>query len=514
MHKRIPYDKKLVCHAIEILIGVFLLKHNDSSPVMTTINEQKEKRAVFLKFQRLMVILCENCYMKEIRYTMKETLEFSMLTSFEKNFEADRNNRVAMNATITNGILESCKTVEALVENRHSFSVNIETGNITNQKKSGRCWMFAALNVMRLEIMDKLNLKNIELSQSYPLFWDKLEKSNYFLENILETLEEPLEGRVVSYLLKSPLGDGGQWDMFSNLVRKYGVVPKEIMPESKVSSETMTMDNLLTAKLREFACALRTGNCEAKSLDELRKLKETQLATIYDMLCISLGKPPKKFTYEIRDKDGEFIRISDITPQRFYEKYVSLDLDEYVSLINAPTDDKPYGKTYTVQYLGNVRGGKEVNYLNLPIEELKKAAIRQMQDGKAVWFGSDVGQSSDRKTGMLALDTYDLENLFSTTFPMSKAQRLDYGESLMTHAMVLTGVNLDVEGKPNRWRVENSWGEEPGEKGFFVMSDEWFNEFTYQIVVNVKYLSEEQRQMLKLQPIVLKPWDPMGSLAL
>ncbi|HAF86623.1 MAG TPA: aminopeptidase, partial [Sphaerochaeta sp.] len=197
-----------------------------------------------------------------------------------------------------------------------------------------------------------------------------------------------------------------------------------------------------------------------------------------------------------------------------YRDYVSLDLDDYVSLINAPTTDKPYGKTYTVQYLGNVRGGKAVSYLNLPIEDLKKAAIRQMQDGKAVWFGCDVGQSSDQKSGMMALDTYDLENLFSTTFLMDKAQRLDYGESLMTHAMVLTGVNLDEEGKPDRWRVENSWGEEPGEKGFFVMSDDWFNEFTYQIVVNVKYLSEEQRQMLKIEPIVLKPWDPMGSLAL
>jgi bleomycin hydrolase len=445
---------------------------------------------------------------------MKETIEFSTLKAFEGTFGADKKNRVAMNATIANGIFESCTTVEAVVENRHSFSLNIEAGDITNQKKSGRCWMFAALNVMRLEIMEKLNLKNMELSQAYPLFWDKLEKSNHFLENILETLQEPLDGRVVSYLLKDPLGDGGQWDMFSNLVRKYGVVPKEMMPESKVSSETKTMDKLLTLKLREFACTLRTRSSEGKSLAELRELKETQLATIYDMLCISIGIPPKKFTYETQDKDGKFIRISNITPQDFYKDYVSMNLDEYVSLINAPTSDKPFGKTYTVQYLGNVRGGKRVSYLNLPIEELKKAAIKQMQDGKAVWFGSDVGQSSDRKSGMMALDTYDLEGLFSTSFTMDKAQRLDYGESLMTHAMVLTGVNLDESGKPNRWRVENSWGEEPGEKGFFVMSDDWFNEFTYQIVVNVKYLSKEQRQLLKQEPIVLKPWDPMGSLAL
>ena len=445
---------------------------------------------------------------------MKETIEFSTLKTFEESFGADRTKKVAMHATVANGILESCTTVEAVVENRHAFSINIEAGDITDQKKSGRCWMFAALNVMRLEVMAKLNLKNMELSQAYPLFWDKLEKSNHFLENILETLEEPLEGRVVSYLLKDPLGDGGQWDMFSNLIRKYGVVPKEMMPESKVSSETKTMDKLLTLKLRQFACALREGRSEGISIEDLRALKETQLSAIYDMLCISIGIPPKKFTYETRDKDGKFIRISDITPQDFYNDYVALDLDQYVSLINAPTHDKPYGKTYTVQYLGNVRGGKPVCYLNLPIEELKKAAIAQMQDGKAVWFGSDVGQSSDKKSGMMALDTYDLEGLFSTSFSMDKAQRLDYGESLMTHAMVLTGVNLDDSGKPNRWRVENSWGDEHGEKGFFVMSDDWFNEFTYQIVVHVKYLSEEQRSLLKQEPIVLKPWDPMGSLAL
>lgn len=445
---------------------------------------------------------------------MKEHIETSILNGFEQKFGSDKKNRVAMHATLANGILESCTNVGAVVENRHSFSITIEAGEMTNQKKSGRCWMFAAHNVMRLEIMEKLNLKNMELSQAYPLFWDKLEKANHFLENILETLKEPLEGRVVSYLLKDPLGDGGQWDMFANLIRKYGVVPKEAMPESKASGETRTMNKLLTLKLRQFACALRNGSSEGKTLDELRTMKEDQLSTIYDMLCISIGIPPKKFTFETRDKDGKFIRISNTTAQQFYKEYVSMDLDDYVSLINAPTEDKPYGKTYTVQYLGNVRGGKAVSYLNLPIGELKKVAIKQMQDGKAVWFGCDVGQSSDRKSGMMALDTYDLESLFSTTFPLDKAQRLDYGESLMTHAMVLTGVNLDEGGKPNRWRVENSWGEDPGAKGFFVMSDDWFNEFTYQIVVNKKYLSEEQREMLTMESIVLKPWDPMGSLAL
>lgn len=231
------------------------------------------------------------------------------------------------------------------------------------------------------------------------------------------------------------------------------------------------------------------------------------------MLCISLGTPPQSFTYETRDKDKKFVRISDITPQDFYKEYVGLDMDDYISLINAPTADKPYGRMYTVQFLGNVKGGREVRYLNLPAEELKRAAIAQLKDGKAVWFGSDVGKCSSRQGGLLDLDVYDAAGLFDTEFPLTKAQRLDYGESLMTHAMVLTGVNLDDKERPLRWRVENSWGKEAGKDGYYVMSDRWFDEFTYQVVVNKKYLTDEQQAMLATEPIVLKPWDPMGSLA-
>jgi bleomycin hydrolase len=298
------------------------------------------------------------------------------------------------------------------------------------------------------------------------------------------------------------------------LVSKYGVVPKTAMPESEVSSNTKEMDNALTTKLRGFAVELRDASSNGNNLEDLRILKNEMLETIYRVLTISLGEPPKTFTFETRDKDNKFIRLSNITPVDFYNQYVKMDMNDYVSLINAPTKDKPFEKTFTVQYLGNVRGGQPVKYLNLPIEDLKAAAIKQMQSGEVVWFGSDVGQSSERKNGLMALDTYDKESLFSTDFPMTKEQRLDYGESLMTHAMVLTGVNLEDNGKPNRWRVENSWGERVGEKGFFVMSDDWFNEFTFQIVVKKEFLTKEQREMFTKEPIVLKPWDPMGSLAL
>ena len=301
--------------------------------------------------------------------------------------------------------------------------------------------------------------------------------------------------------------------MFANLVEKYGVVPKDAMPESAASSQTAEMDRYLTRKLREFACVLREAYAKGEKVEALRARKEEMLGTIYRMLCISLGTPPKKFTYETRDKDKKFIRISDITPQEFYKQYVGLDMDDYISLINAPTADKPYYKMYTVQYLGNVKGARQVKYLNLPAEELKLAAIAQLKDGKAVWFGSDVGQSSSRVGGLLDLNVYDSASLFGTDFPMTKAQRLDYGESLMTHAMVLTGVNLDEDGKPTRWRVENSWGKDAGKEGYYVMSDRWFDEYTYQIVVNKKYLTQQQRTIIDEEPIKLKPGDPMGSLA-
>lgn len=441
-------------------------------------------------------------------------ISLQQLEQFNQSFEATRANQLAMNAAMKNGILESAENADVMNRVPHFYSVNIDMAkDVTNQKASGRCWMFAALNVMRREVMKKLNLEGFELSQAYPLFWDKLEKSNLFLENIIETLNMPLESREVAFLLKDPLGDGGQWDMFAGIVEKYGVVPKQVMPESHSSSNTGAMDKFLTLKLREFACTLRTANEKGASEADLRSKKEEMLSTIYRMLCISLGKPPKSFVFETKDKENNFVRLPEMSPQEFYKQYVAMDMNNYVSIINAPTKDKPYNRTYTVQYLGSVVGGPQVKYLNLPIESLKRAAIAQLKDGESVWFGSDVGQFSQLKAGYMVMGALEVNTLFDTSFPMSKAERLDYGESLMTHAMVLTGVNLDENGKPNRWRVENSWGEDRGNKGWYVMSDDWFDEYTYQVVINKKYLTKEELAMLETEMIVLKPWDPMGSLA-
>lgn len=445
---------------------------------------------------------------------MNKSISFEQLEKFEENFSLDPAKRVAQLAVTANGVNQSATDPFVTRKDRFQFSVELKTGHITNQKSSGRCWMFAALNTMRVEVMNKLNLEDFELSQNYLLFYDKLEKANYFLESILETLDEPTSGRVIAHLLQAPLNDGGQWDMLCNLVEKYGVVPKDAMPETACSSGTWEVTGYMTRKLREFACALRESYAQGTPVEQLREQKDSMLGSIYNMLCIAFGNPPKTFTFETRDKDKKFIRETNMTGRSFYEKYVGWELADYVSLINATTADKPFHKTFTVKLLGNVKEGRPVKYLNLPVEELKKAAIRQMQDGQPVWFGCDVGKCSTRKGGIMDLGALRPDQLFGVDFGMDKAQRLDYGDSLMTHAMVFQGVNLDGDGKPTRWRVENSWGEEPGDKGYYVMSDAWFSAYTYQVVVNKKYLTPQQQAELDQAPIPLEPWDPMGSLAL
>lgn len=444
---------------------------------------------------------------------MMTAISKEQIEQFEAEFSAQRANRVAMNAVTANGLLASALRRQAAQQDVHEYSVSLEQGDITNQKQSGRCWMFAALNTLRYRVMKQYGLKTFELSQAYLFFWDKLEKSNYFLESILETLDEPANGRLVSYLLMAPVNDGGQWDMLCNLIEKYGVVPKTAYPESAASSGSREMDMVLTEKLREDACILRRMHREGKAADALRARKTQMLGEVYRLLCICLGEPPKQFDFEYRDAEKNFHRDTGLTPLSFYEKYIGVDLKDYVSLINAPTDDKPYGRSYTVQYLGNVKEGRPVRYLNLPIDALKKAAIAQMQDGWPVWFGCDVGKHSERDSGIMDLEIRGLEDLLDTQFTMTKAERLDYGQSLMTHAMVFQGVNLDENGCPNRWRVENSWGKEPGKDGYYLMTDRWFDEYMYQVVVDKKYLTPEQLAAYEADPIALEPWDPMGSLA-
>ncbi|EOS7870340.1 C1 family peptidase [Enterococcus hirae] len=435
-----------------------------------------------------------------------------MTKKFAKGFEENNKQQALQRAVVKNGITASAENVAAHVSNTPVFSIDLSTGKVSNQKQSGRCWMFAALNTFRHKLLNQFHLKEFELSQNYTFFWDKYEKANYFYENIIATGNDALDSRKVAFLLTTPQQDGGQWDMIVSLFQKYGVVPKSVMPESANSSNSRDLNNYLNKLLRKDATVLREMIAGGETAEAIQAKKEEMLEGIYQFLVISLGTPPKEFDFEYRDEENNYHIDQQLTPQLFYDKYIGVKLDDYVSIINAPTKDKPFDRSYTVEMLGNVVGGKEVRYLNVDMSTFKQLAIAQLEQGESVWFGCDVGQSSTRDSGVMALDVYDMDDLFDVDFTMTKAQRLDYGESLMTHAMVLTGVDL-VDGKSTKWKVENSWGEKVGNKGFFVMSDDWMNEYTYQIVVRKDLLSKEQLQAFNEEPIVLAPWDPMGALA-
>ncbi|WP_317415726.1 C1 family peptidase [Thermophilibacter provencensis] len=438
------------------------------------------------------------------------------LAAAREEFFSERANVVAKNAVSSVGIRAAARVPEGVARNALTFDVEVTQGERCNQERSGRCWMFASLNTMRYRIIKRYNLKTFELSQAYPLFWDKLEKSNWFFENVLDTLDEPLDGRLVSYLLADPIGDGGQWDMFKSLVKKYGVVPKEAMPETACSRNTHEMDSYLTRYLRGAARRLRESHAAGVAADDLAAMKKEMMGDVYHLLVTCLGEPPASFGVRLRDKDGRLALSGTFTPAAFFDEAVGMDVDDYVSLISAPTADKPFGHTYTVSRLGNVVEDGGVRYLNLPIQRLKECAVAQLREDLPVWFGCDVGQSYLREEGIMDTAALDVDGLLG--FPvegcMDRAERLDYGESLMTHAMVLEGVNLDEAGRPTLWKVENSWGADHGRDGFDTLSDAWFDEYVYQVVVDKKHLTDEERAAYETEePRVLAPWDPMGSLA-
>ena len=429
------------------------------------------------------------------------------------NYEANVKYAAIENTVTHNGIHASLETRKSTVENTPVFSLDLTKDKVTNQKASGRCWMFAALNTFRHKMISSFQLEDFELSQAHTFFWDKYEKSNWFLEQVIATADQELTSRKVAFLLQTPQQDGGQWDMVVSLFEKYGVVPKSVYPESISSSNSRELNTYLNKLLRQDAQILRDLIHSGADSEAVASKKQALLQEIFNFLAMSLGLPPREFDFSYRDKDNQFHTESGLTPQSFYKKYVDLQLDDYVSIINAPTTDKPYGKSYTVDMLGNVVGSHPVRYLNVPMDRLKELAIAQMKAGETVWFGSDVGQVSNRKAGILATDVYDFEAGMDIHLTQDKAGRLDYAESLMTHAMVLTGVDLDEAGQPRKWKVENSWGDKVGTDGYFVASDAWMDEYTYQIVVRKEFLTPDELAAYEAEPIVLAPWDPMGALA-
>lgn len=394
---------------------------------------------------------------------------------------------------------------------KQKFSVEIPTLEVTNQQASGRCWLFAATNVLRERIAKELTLEKFELSQSYLAFWDKFERANYFLESILETANLPADDRTVSFVLATGVHDGGQWDMFANIVEKYGVVPKDVYNETYQSCHTNSMNHYLNRNLKICAAKLRAMVAEGRPEAEIQAAKSEMLGRVYGFLCSCYTEPPKTFDFEYVDKDKNYHIEKGMTPASFCEKYVGDLLKKTVSVIHAPTKDKPYHKTYTIRMLGNVVGGREVRHLNLTMDEFKAAVIAQMQAGKVVWFGSDVGKFGEREKGVWDDQSFDAALLTGLDMEISKADALDYGFSAMNHAMVLTGVQLE-DGRPVRWKIENSWGDANGEKGYYVCSDSWFDQYVFQAAVEREYLGD-LAALADQTPAVLEPWDPMGTLA-
>ena len=390
------------------------------------------------------------------------------------------------------------------------FSKEIKTLEVTNQKASGRCWLFAALNFLREKTAAKLNVENIEFSQNYVAFFDKLEKINYFLESIIDTADREITDRTVSFILETGIADGGQWDMLVSLINKYGIVPKAAMPETYMSSNTGLMNRMINMKLREMAAQLRNAY---RSGEDVSKIKEEMLSKMYESLVICFGMPPDSFDFEYTDKDDNYHIERHLDPKSFYDKYVGVDLSEYVSIINAPTSDKPFYSTFTVKYLGNVVENDNIRYLNVPMDILKDLIIKQLNDDEVVWFGSDVGKFGERKEGIWDIDSFGYDKILGYPLSISKEDQLDYRDSAMTHAMLITGYNMGEDGSPDRWKIENSWGDERGKKGYYIIGKKWFDQYVYQAVINKKHLSDDLLEDLQKKPIELDPWDPMGSLA-
>ena len=442
---------------------------------------------------------------------MSKGVTEAQIEEFRKSFDSDPSATVAQNA-VSNADLSTLALRRDLVQKMDfSFSTKLDEWNATNQRRSGRCWLFATLNLFRVGAMKKMNLKNFEFSQAHIHFWDKLERANHFLEAILETSDRPIDDRTIHFLLSDPIGDGGQWNMATNLIRKHGLVPMSAYPESHSSSSTRSMNTVLKDILRTTASEIRGILDGGGSINEARKHKEERMKDIWRVLCIHLGTPPEKFDWQWRDKDNEFHRKGTMTPLEFVDEYVEVDWEEYVCIVNDPRNE--YYRTYTVDFLQNVAGGPPVVYLNVPSDEMKDITQRLLEDGIPVWMGCDVGKNMARKRGLWDAELYNLKGLYGIQFGMEKADRLRFGQTMMTHAMLFTGVDV-VDGKPRRWRVENSWGsEDSGEKGFYTMNDNWYDEHMFEIAVPKDYLTDEMKSGLKGDPIVLPAWDPMGSLA-
>ena len=433
------------------------------------------------------------------------------LEAWRTRFQSDPHNTTMLNALAKNKINEIAFNRQKWLEVGETFSNRIEVEGITDQKSTGRCWLFAGYNVLRQNVRVKHNLDNIEFSQNYGMFWDKLEKANLFLEAIIETGELELTDRKVEWLFKHPFADGGQWNMVVDLIEKYGVVPKEVMPETYSSSKSSYMNKIISRKLRKDAGILRTMHEDGGDTAAMRTAKVKMMSEVYVMLALNLGLPPAEFNWRMVDKDGKVGEMKTYTPQQFYKSIVGVDLDDYYYFLSSPAHE--FNVMYQIELDRDMADKPNLTFANVPIGDIKGMTLESVLDGEPVWFGCDVGQEHYRndEMGLMAIDIVDYESVYGIDLSITKEERIKYHHSIPTHAMAFVGVDV-VDGKPFKWFIENSWGEDYGDGGFFMMTDGWFDEYLYAVVIHKKYVPGEMLDIYKNKPVILPPWDPMFEM--
>lgn len=462
---------------------------------------------IFMKNSLLAIGLISFSLLAHGKSTDTGGIDNDMLNRLKASYTNDASTKAIRNALHNNDI----DRLAVNADNRNNFDDNfshkVNTKGITDQESSGRCWLFTGLNVLRAQMMAKNDVDKIELSQNYNFFFDQLEKANLFLQGVIDTSSKTMDDKFVSWLFQHPLSDGGQYTGLSDNIMKYGVVPKEVMGETKSSSSTSKMNRILSLKLREDGLELRRMAEKGANRTQLQSRKEEMLGTVYRILALTLGEPPTQFTWTHKDSKGNIVSKKEYTPLSFYNEFLGNDLkSDYVMLMNDPSRD--YYKLYQIDYDRHTYDGENWTYVNLPIEEIKEMAIKSIKDSTMMYFSCDVGKFIDRERGLLDIDNFDYESLFGTSFGMNKADRIRTFASASSHAMTLMAVDIDENGKPVKWMVENSWGPGPND-GHLIMTDQWFDEYMFRLVVEKKYVNDNISEILKQKPITLPAWDPM-----
>ena len=425
-----------------------------------------------------------------------------MLNQIKSSYKHTPADKAIYNAMAETSIAVLAKNHENLANFDTNFTNKVVSHGITDQQQSGRCWLFTGLNVLRAQMMAKYGLDEMEFSQNYCFFYDQLEKANLFLQGIIDTREKPMDDKMVEWLFRNPISDGGQFTGISDVIGKYGVVPSSVMPETYSSENTSQIARLVGLKLREFGLQLRDEAAKGVKVSALEAKKTEMLSTVYRMLALAFGEPVERFTWTMNGETKEY------TPQSFYQEYLGNDLtNNYVMLMNDPS--REYYKCYEIDFDRHVYDGKNWTYVNLPVEDIKAMAIESIKDSTMMYFSCDVAKFLDSKRGTLDLKNFDYESLMGTTFGMNKKQRVQTFASGSSHAMTLMAVDLDKDGKPKKWMVENSWGAEAGYKGHLIMTDEWFDEYMFRLVLETKYVPAKVMDIFKQKPIRLPAWDPM-----